>query len=141
MSSLIASGLTIALVCLCVLLHFEALNILTRLLPTGYHRRRSSLVLQVLGLLLVHIAEIWIFGAGVWLLVEVLGIGSIVGDVQGLPDYVYFSAMIYTTVGFGDLVPLGPLRVLAGTEAVTGLALITWSASYTFILMRRVWEP
>jgi hypothetical protein len=59
----------------------------------------------------------------------------------GLPDFVYFSAMTYTTVGFGDAVPIGPIRFLAGMEGLTGLAMITWSASYTFIEMQRDWRP
>lgn len=51
----------------------------------------------------------------------------------------YFSAITYTTVGFGDFVPTGPVRFLAGTEALTGFLLITWSASFTFLEMRRYW--
>jgi hypothetical protein len=29
---------------------------------------------------------------------------------------------------------------MTGTEAVTGLTLITWSASYTFVEMLKTWE-
>ncbi len=36
-------------------------------------------------------------------------------------DAIYFSAATYSTVGFGDLSPIGALRMLAGLEAVTGL--------------------
>lgn len=141
MQPLVVAVVTLCLVGLCVLLHFEALNLLARLLPAsdaGHHRR--VLVLHVLGLLLAHTLEIWVFGLATWGLVEGLHIGRVIGDVDGMADYVYFSAMIYTTVGFGDLVPEGPLRTLAGTEALTGLALITWSASFTFLLMQRIWQ-
>lgn len=49
--------------------------------------------------------------------------------------------MVYTTVGFGDLIPIGPIRLMAGVEALTGLVMITWSASYTFLEMQRDWPP
>lgn len=55
-------------------------------------------------------------------------------------DYVYFSAITYTTLGYGDLVPTGPIRFLTGTEALIGLMLITWSASITFLEMQRHWS-
>ena len=58
---------------------------------------------------------------------------------RGFLDFVYFSAITYTTVGFGDYVPTGPIRFLAGTEALTGFLLITWSASFTFLEMQRYW--
>ena len=52
----------------------------------------------------------------------------------------YFSAETYTSLGFGDVTPLGPIRLLAGVEALNGLLLIGWSASYTFIAMERFWQ-
>ena len=52
----------------------------------------------------------------------------------------YFSAMTFTTVGFGVVYPLVPVRFLAGTEALTGLVLVTWSASFTFLEMARFWR-
>ena len=59
---------------------------------------------------------------------------------SGYLDYVYFSAITNTTVGFGDFVPSGPVRFLAGMGALTGLVLITWSASFTFLEMQRYWD-
>ena len=63
-----------------------------------------------------------------------------VSAASGLLDFVYFSATVYTTLGFGDLVPTGAVRFLAGTEAVTGFLLISWSASFTFLEMQRFWK-
>ena len=44
------------------------------------------------------------------------------------------------TVGFGDIVPTGPLRLLAGMEALTGFVLITWTASFLYLEMNRLWR-
>jgi len=43
-------------------------------------------------------------------------------------------------LGFGDLTPVGPVRLLAGVEALNGLLLIGWSASFTYISMERFWQ-
>jgi hypothetical protein len=57
-----------------------------------------------------------------------------------LLDSVYFSAVCYTTLGLGDIVPTGAIRFLVGTESLTGFVLITWSASFTFVEMERYWR-
>ena len=43
-------------------------------------------------------------------------------------------------MGFGDIEPFGYIRFLAGIEALTGLLLITWSASFLFLEMQRFWR-
>jgi hypothetical protein len=45
----------------------------------------------------------------------------------------------FTSLGFGDVTPSGPLRLLAGMEALNGLLLIGWSASYIHLAMERFW--
>lgn len=67
--------------------------------------------------------------------------GSLVGHFNGsLLDCVYFSFTTYTTLGIGDIEPHGPLRFLAGLEALTGFLLITWTASFMFVEMSRNWK-
>ncbi|MEO5607197.1 MAG: ion channel, partial [Polaromonas sp.] len=51
-----------------------------------------------------------------------------------------FSAETYSSLGFGDLIPTGPIRMLAGIEALNGLLLIGWSASFVYIAMERFWR-
>ena len=52
--------------------------------------------------------------------------GSLQGNFDGsLIDCVYFSFTNYTSLGYGDIEPLGNIRFLAGLEAITGLSLIT----------------
>ena len=53
---------------------------------------------------------------------------------------VYFSGITFTTLGYGDIVPSGTLRMMAGAEALNGLLLIGWSASYAHIAMERFWQ-
>lgn len=45
----------------------------------------------------------------------------IAGTFEGLLSAVYFSFVTTTSVGYGDVLPLGPVRILSIFEAVTGL--------------------
>lgn len=127
------------LVGICVIIHYEALRRLSGLaLVPGRHR--WLVLVSVFGTLIAHVLEIWFFGGAYWLAVEYVDLGRIIPDPRDAFDYVYFSAMVYTTVGFGDLVPEGPIRMIASAEALTGLALITWSASFSYLQMQRIWR-
>ena len=120
-------------VVLCVALHFEGLTALRRT-PIFGTRHRVRIISLILCILTLHILEIWIFGLVYYWLVEMQGLGSLAGMTDGsLFEYIYFSATVFTTVGFGDIFPIGAIRFLTGTEAVTGLTMITWSASFTFL--------
>ena len=54
-------------------------------------------------------------------------------------DYLYFSTATYTSLGYGDIYPLGGLRLMAGIETITGLMMIAWSASFTYLTMEKFW--
>jgi hypothetical protein len=137
----IVAGTTISIAVITVLIHFEGLQVLTAFVGRTLLPSRIRIALLFVGLLILHIAEIWLFAAGYFLLLKNPALGSIVGIESALiTDYVYYSAVVYTTLGFGDMVPAGHIRFLTGLEALQGLALITWSASFMFIEMRRYWD-
>lgn len=134
-------GVTLLIVFSCVLLHYEVFTLLTRALARLHVRvRRRRILLLMFGLLTLHVAEIWIFAFGYFTLVNGQEISHINGTAGGLLDLVYYSAVVYTTLGLGDLVPSGAIRFLTGMEALSGFLLITWSASFTFIEMQRFWR-
>lgn len=133
-------GATATAVLVCILMHYEALNLLTRGLSALHTRvRRRRILLLMIGLLTLHIAEIWAFGLGYHFAATNVELSRVIGADQGLLDMVYFSAVVYSTLGLGDLVPTGAIRFMAGTEALTGFLLISWSASFTFLEMQRFW--
>jgi hypothetical protein len=55
-------------------------------------------------------------------------------------DCLYLSATTYSSLGYGDVIPEGTLKLLAATEVLIGLVLIGWTASYLYISMERFWE-
>ena len=94
----------------------------------------------VLMALIAHSIDVSLFAIAYLISIR-LGFGTLEGEFTGTAaDYVYFSYAAFTTVGFGDITPTGPLRLLAGVEALTGLVLITWTASYLYIEMTRLWK-
>ena len=139
-SSLTVAGLTAAVILLCVFTHYEVLNFLSRNLRRVSLSPRPRILVLLPSILLTHVLEIWIFAAAYWLALKgefgkLLGVAG-----ENLYECVSFSAVTYTTLGFGDIVPEGDLRFLVGMEALTGLVLITWSASFTFLEMQRFWK-
>lgn len=128
-------------VALAVLVHYEGLRLLSGWLARAHGLRRRKVLLGVYGVILLHVIEIWLFGAAIWLLLFEPGAGMIGGQQHAaFLEAIYLSAVTFTTVGFGDVVPVGPIRFLAGTEALTGFILLTWSASFLYLEMEQYWR-
>lgn len=127
-----------ALFALCVMIHSLSLvalgrSLLRRLAREG--RTFSGDLTVVLGVtwvvVLVHLVEIasWAaFYAG-----------------QGcLPDFstaFYFSAVTYTTVGYGDVVLPASFRGLSSAEAIAGILLSGMSTAFLFAVLGRLFAP
>jgi hypothetical protein len=136
---------TLISVVLVVLTHYEGLVVVSRRLQRMHGHQRVKVLYAIVTLLALHVCEIWIFGLIFWLLTFDPACGHIASGALATPesgflDAIYHSATTYTTIGFGDLVPVGPIRFLSGTEALTGLMMIAWSASFTYLEMERFWR-
>ncbi|MDP6652044.1 MAG: potassium channel family protein [Gammaproteobacteria bacterium] len=129
------------LVSAAVVLHYEILRFLSIIIPKLQIKHRLRVIIGVFGTICAHVVEVWMFGIAFYLMHQNGGFGQLAGNFDGsLIDCVYFSFTNYTTVGYGDIEPFGQLRFLAGLEAITGLSLITWSASFMFMEMTKFWE-
>lgn len=129
-----------------VVFHFEVIQLLNRISPSRHlsssrqFRNRPVILANMFALLMAHVVEIWMFGVAFWYLLGHGEYGTIIGYSHlSLLDCVYFSAATYTTAGWGDLVASGHVRFLAGTEALVGFMMITWSASFSYLVMARAW--
>ena len=118
-----------AVISVTVLVHTVGLMLLTRAIADlGRHGRldRQALcrmglmVATVLGLLVIHTAEIWL-----WALVYVA-----LGAFTAVHDALYFSTTTFSTIGYGDLVLDHEWRLLGALEGVSGFLLIGWSTAY-----------
>ncbi len=124
-----------------VMIHYEFLYRFTTLMPRLQIRHRYRILLGVFAALAAHAVEVWLFAAAYYYMHNAEGWGYFEGNFEGtLLDCAYFSFTTYTTLGFGDVVPIGDLRYLTGLESLTGLVLITWSASFLYLEMTRYWD-
>ena len=132
------NGILIAAV---VLIHYEVLRQLSLLIPGLKIKPKLRVLAGVFGAFCGHVLEIWVFGIVYHYLHHHQDFGLLQGNHDGsLMDSVYFSFSSYTSLGFGDIEPIGDLRFLAGLEALVGLMLITWTASFVFLEMTRYWR-
>ena len=129
-----------AIMLLAVVTHYELLIRLTRFLQEFKLRHRSRILLGVCVALVAHVVEVWLFAVAYYVMEHFLGWGYLDGVSGHLLEYGYFSFTTYTTLGFGDISPVGEMRYLTGIEALIGLVLVTWTASYLFIEMQRYWN-
>lgn len=132
--------IAVALLAATVLWHYECLRFMSAAIPKLEIRAQSRIVVVLLAVFFVHIVEILLYAAAYQIMADHLSLGGIGGEFTGHPiDYFYFSATTYTTLGVGDVFPHGPVRLVAGLEALNGLLLIGWSASFTYISMEKFW--
>jgi hypothetical protein len=130
-----------AIVTLCVVIHYEFLYQLTRVMPKIKIKHRFRIVLGVIGALIAHSLEIWVFALAYYWMHGADNWGRLQGNYDGsVLASAYFSFTTYTTLGLGDIAPFGAVRYLAGIESLTGLLLITWTASFLYIEMTRSWD-
>ena len=127
-------------VAIVVLIHYEFLYRFSQWIPIMRIRHRFRIVMGVFSALIAHTIEIMVFAFAYYYFHQVNGWGSLQGNFEGsMADYIYYSFTTYTTLGFGDIEPFGHVRFLTGLESLTGLVLITWTASFLYYEMQRYW--
>jgi len=126
-----------ALLSLCVMFHSLSLVTLGRALRRRHLTARTTFsgnLLVVVGvtttIVSVHLVEI-----ACWAAVYVWQ-----GCVPDASTAFYFSAVTYTTVGYGDVVLSEGFRALAATEALTGILLSGLSTGFLFAVLSQIFN-
>lgn len=124
------------LMALCVAIHAGGVASALRWLrrrPTPASRfwRWTWIFVRVAGwMVLFHLIEITAWALGyLW-----------EGAMPDLPSALYFSAVTYTTTGYGDLVLPEEWRLVGGVEALTGILMCGWSTGFFFAVVSRFYE-
>jgi len=131
----------VVLLVVTTVIHYEVLRLLSVGLPAFGMPVRAKLIVVIFSAFFAHAAEIFLYAVVIYVLVRYLGTGTLAEASRfSLTQCLYFSAETYSSLGYGDIVPGGDLRLLAGVEVLNGLLLIGWSASYTYIAMERFWN-
>jgi len=124
-----------SLMALCVMVHAMGM---TTLLPwvsrwaariNGRYWFSTWMLVRTAGwIILLHLVEIVL-----WAFFYARGHG-----MPDLPSAFYFSAVTYTTTGYGDLVLPKEWRLVGGVEALTGILMCGWSAAFFFAVVSRI---
>lgn len=132
--------INLSVVAVAVLIHYEFLYRVTLYIPKLKFKHRYRIVFGVFTALIAHAIEVWVFALAYYWMHHAEDWGQLTGAFRGsLLDCVYFSFTVFSTLGFGDIVPSGDLRYTTGIESLTGLVLITWTASFLYLEMRSQW--
>ena len=118
-------------------LHALVMTLLVRVAHAALARAKdrshqSRLLLEVmiptvLVLMITHALEVVVWGIAYWL-VDAAPVGT---------DRVYFAFVNYTTLGYGDVVPVVRWRLLGPITAMNGVLLFGWSTAVIFEVLRR----
>ncbi|MCF8878759.1 potassium channel family protein [Hyphobacterium sp. SN044] len=112
-----------------VVIHMIGLIVLMALLQSRSHnlkpmqnalRQGIFIVLVVLGLVVIHAVEIWLYAL----------VYRALGEFPTLEAALYFSTSSFTTVGYGDVVLDERWRLVGAIEGFNGLLLIGWSTAF-----------
>ena len=87
----------------------------------------AIMVATVSVLMLAHGLEVF-----VWALTY-----QIVGAVPPGADVLYFAFVNYTTLGYGDVVPVERWRLVGTTTAMCGVLMFGWSTAVIFEVLRK----
>jgi voltage-gated potassium channel Kch len=125
-----------ALVALCVVIHATGVLAALRRLPSSAPRARrfvrsTRIFIEVAAwMILLHMLEIT-----AWATVYYLN-----HAMPDLPSSVYFSAVTYTTTGYGDVLLPPEWRLVGGIEALTGILMCGWSTAFFFAAVNRMYQ-
>lgn len=122
------------LIAACVVIHASGITLALRRLPRSTqlgHRFWPSVSL------FIRLAA-WIIACH---LIEILAWALLYLSYEAMPhpeSAFYFSAVTYTTTGYGDLVLSPEWRFFSGIEALTGILMCGWSTAFFVMVVSRV---
>ena len=140
---LVITLIAFALVGFVVFIHYEILLNITKFISKAPGSSRFKIYFVIIGALIGHIIEIWVFAIAYYILSFDKNYGEIQGmfvETYDIINYVYYSSVTYTSLGYGDMVPIGNIRFITAAETITGLVLIAWTASFAYFHMQKLWQ-
>ena len=114
------------IVAIVVLIHYEFLYRFTQMIPKMKIRHRFRVVASVFSALIAHTIEIFIFAVAYYFLHQSGDWGYLSGNFNGsMMDCVYYSFTIFTTLGFGDIIPRTTTAAMGVTmEVILGYIML-----------------
>jgi hypothetical protein len=93
---------------------------------------KAGVVIQtVLFMVFLHFVEILMWAAAYMLVAA--------EEFDTVEAAIYFSAVTFTTLGYGDITLSSHWRLLSGFEAIGGIVLIGWTTAFIYAVLQRMW--
>jgi hypothetical protein len=126
------------LLVLTVTVYYGFLTRLMAILDTGW-AQSIKLIAIICGLFVAHVVEVVVYAFVYYFSHLIPGFGELPGpSFEDWINALYFSFVAYSSLGAGELSASGWFKILYGLEAINGLVLITWSASFSLLAMNRM---
>lgn len=134
------------LIAITSLIIYEIQYVVWQRLPRMTIPPRLRILIVMAAVFFGHIVCIWVYGVAYWIVINHTDWGTLAGPSiddgtygHDFFSYLYYSTTVYTSLGFGDVVPTRGLRMLSGVEVLNGLVLIGWTVSFIFLTMEKFW--
>jgi hypothetical protein len=120
---------------LCIAIHASIMTVVVRVARAAAARTAArptllmiaTMIAAVSVLMVAHLMEV-----AVW-----AGTYGIVGAAPEGADTLYFAFVNYTTLGYGDVIPVSGWRMLGPATAMCGVLMFGWSTAVIFEVLRK----
>ena len=86
----------------------------------------------VLAIFITHIVIIWLW-ALLYLFLQC-------APLSNLHDALYFASVVYSTLGFGDIILEDACRMLSGIQGANGFILFGWTSAFIFEIVSQIYR-
>ena len=118
-----------------IVIHALVMAAVVRVAQMAVARNTSRSWLQLIAVMIATVSVLMAAHAGeviVWSLCY-----AIVDAVPAGADRLYFAFVNYTTLGYGDIIPVKRWQLLGPITAMNGVLLFGWSTAVIFEVLRR----
>jgi hypothetical protein len=91
----------------------------------------AVMIATVSVLMVAHVSEVLVWSIAY----------AVAGAAPADTDLVYFAFVNYTTLGYGDVTPVGRWRLIGPMTAMNGVLLFGWSTAVIFQVLHRAMTP
>jgi hypothetical protein len=113
-----------------IAIHAGVMTAVVRVAPNERQRSRpltGVMLATVSVLMFAHILDVIVWSLA-YVIVDAAPVGA---------DRLYFAFVNYTTLGYGDVIPVERWRLLGPMTAMNGVLLFGWSTAVIFEVLRR----
>ncbi|WP_421994484.1 ion channel [Reyranella sp.] len=119
----------------CIAIHATVMTLVVRVAASGARRESVRPTLRLIAIMIATVSVLMLahfLEAMIWAATY-----AIVGAAPDDADLLYFAFVNYTTLGYGDVVPLARWQLLGPATAMCGVLMFGWSTAVIFEVLRK----